>query len=119
MKKNSLENLISSLKSNEVYLSGNEPPKKSKSIALKSKGKSSKALQVIESNQETPYGDYEDGSDVKRWHLWPKDFSTWSRRRGFQIEAMDPKDQVIETRSVIRKAASTAKKYGHFTADML
>ncbi|AES98828.1 hypothetical protein MTR_5g073300 [Medicago truncatula] len=52
-----------------VYLSGNEPPKKSKSIALKSKGKSSKALQVIESNQETPYGDYEDGSDVKRWHL--------------------------------------------------
>lgn len=44
-----LNNLISSLMSPEMKLIGDEPTKKSKSIALNSKGKAVKALQVVES----------------------------------------------------------------------
>ena len=40
----SLEDLISSLKYHEIWLNEEEPVNKSKSITLKSKGKSSKAL---------------------------------------------------------------------------
>ena len=47
--KHSLENLISSLKSHEMELIGDEPTKKSKSIAQKSMGKFAKALQAVES----------------------------------------------------------------------
>lgn len=42
-----LENLISSRKSHEMELIGNEPAKKSKSITMKSMEKSVKALQAI------------------------------------------------------------------------
>jgi len=38
------------------------PSKKSKSIYLKTKGKSAKALQVVESEKETPNWDSNDGS---------------------------------------------------------
>jgi hypothetical protein len=55
----SLEDHISSLKCHEIGLTEEEPVKKSKSIALKSKGKYSKALKADESEDETPAG----GSD--------------------------------------------------------
>ena len=54
LNKLSLENLINSLKSHEIELVGDEHAKKSKSIALTSKGKSAKALQATESKEETP-----------------------------------------------------------------
>jgi hypothetical protein len=44
LNKLSLENLMSSLKSHEIELIGDEPAKKSKSIALTSKKKSAKAF---------------------------------------------------------------------------
>jgi len=54
----SVEDLVSSLKVHELSLNEHEPAKKSKSIALPSKGKSSKALKVIESEEEeSPDGD--------------------------------------------------------------
>jgi len=53
----SVEDLVSSLKVHEISLNEHEPAKKSKSIALPSKGKSSKALKVIESEEESPDGD--------------------------------------------------------------
>jgi len=54
----SVEDLVSSLKVYELSLNEHEYAKKSKSIALPSKGKSSKALKVIESKgEESPYGD--------------------------------------------------------------
>jgi len=52
-----VEDLVSSLKVHEISLNEHEPAKKSKSIALPSKGKSSKALKVIESKEESPDGD--------------------------------------------------------------
>jgi len=45
----SVEDLVSSLKVHEIGLNEHEPAKKVKSIPLPSKGKSSKALKVVES----------------------------------------------------------------------
>jgi len=53
----SVEDLVSSLKVHEISLNEHEPAKKSKFIALPSKGKSSKALKVIESEEESLDGD--------------------------------------------------------------
>ena len=55
-----LEDLISSLKCHEIGLSEDEPGKKSKSIALKSKGKSSKAFKVDESKDKSPAEGFEE-----------------------------------------------------------
>ena len=52
----SVEDLVSSLKVHEISLNEHEHAKKSKYIALPSKGKSAKALKVIESEEESPHG---------------------------------------------------------------
>jgi hypothetical protein len=52
----SVEDLVSSLKVHELSLNEHESIKKSKSIALASKGKSSKALKVVEYEEEEPSG---------------------------------------------------------------
>jgi len=54
----SVEDLVSSLKIHKLSLNEHESTKKSKSIALPSKGKTSKALKVVESEEEdSPNGD--------------------------------------------------------------
>ena len=55
----SVEDLISSLKCHEIGLNEHEPIKKPKYIALKSRGKSSKALKALESEEESTSGDSE------------------------------------------------------------
>ena len=47
LNKVTLEELISSLRSHEIELNEDEPQKKNKSVALKSRRKESKALQVL------------------------------------------------------------------------
>src|SRR4030065_2487720 len=56
----SLENLISSLKCDELGFLEAESSKKSKSIALKSKGKEAKALKAAESEEEPSEEESED-----------------------------------------------------------
>lgn len=55
----SLEELVSSLRSHEIELNENEPNKKSKSIALISKGNkiASKALHIEEKTSQDEFGD--------------------------------------------------------------
>ena len=67
-----VEDPISSLKFHEMSLNEHEPSKKSKSIALPSKGKSSKALKVIESEEESPNGGSNEDHTEKmpRWKRW-------------------------------------------------
>jgi hypothetical protein len=60
----SLKDLISSLKCHEIGLNEEEPMKKSKSIALKSKGKSSKALKSDESEDESSSGGFEEDPEA-------------------------------------------------------
>jgi len=63
----SVEDLVSSLKVHEIGLNEHEPTKKVKSIALPSKGKSSKSLKVSESEEESPDGESDgDPADVEK-----------------------------------------------------
>ena len=56
----SVEDLISSLKCHEIGINEKEPVRKPKTIALTSKGKSSKALKENESEEESHVGDYDE-----------------------------------------------------------
>jgi hypothetical protein len=69
-----LENLISSLKSHEIELVEDEPSKESKSIDQTSKGKSAKALQATESEEETHNGGYDNDSYVEEMAYLTKRF---------------------------------------------
>jgi len=61
----SVEDLVSSLKVHEIGLNEHELANKVKSIALPSKGKSSKAFKVIESEDESPNGDSDEDPTEK------------------------------------------------------
>jgi len=59
-----VEDFISSLKCHEIGLNKHEPIKKLKSIALKSRGKSSKALKALESEEESTSGDSDEDPEI-------------------------------------------------------
>ena len=60
----SIEDLISSLKCHEIDLNEHEPIKKPKSIALKSRGKSTKALKALESEEESTSEDSDKDPEI-------------------------------------------------------
>ena len=60
----SVEDLISSLKCHEIGLNEQEPIRKHKFIALKSRGKSSKALKALESKEESTSEDSEEDPKI-------------------------------------------------------
>jgi len=111
----SVEDLVSSLKVHEMSLNEHEPFKRTKSIALPSKGKLSKALKVIESEEESPDGDSDEDSAVvekmamlsnKLQYLDRKNKKFLSRRGGYKSSKKE--DQ---------KGCFNCKKPGHFIAD--
>jgi len=109
----SVEDLVSSLKVHEISLNEHEPAKKSKSIALQSKGKSSKALKVIESEEESPDGDSDEDPTEKmvmlsnRLQYLAKKYKKFLRRRS-SYKGFRKEDQ---------KGCFNCKKLGHFNAD--
>jgi len=60
----SVEHLISSLKCHEIGLNENESIKTPKSIALKSRGKSTKALKALESEEESTSEDSDEDPEI-------------------------------------------------------
>jgi hypothetical protein len=101
----SAEDLISSLKCHEICLNEQEHVRKPKSIALNSKGKSSKALKANESEDESPIGgpeeDLEEEIDMLSNRL------QWlSRGSGYK-----------GSRKEDQKGCFNCKKHGHFIAD--
>jgi len=60
----SVEDLISSLKCHEIGLNEHEPIKKPKPIALKSRGKSTKALKALESEEESTSEDSDEDPKI-------------------------------------------------------
>ena len=84
---------MSSLKVHEMILNEHESAKKTKSIALPSKGKSSKALKVIECEDESHDGDFNEDPAVvekmamiynKSQFLAKKNKKLLSRRSGYK-----------------------------------
>jgi len=87
----SVEDFVISLKVHEISLNEHEPAKKSKSIALPYKGKSSKTLKVIESKEESCAGDSdEDPAEMmamlsnRLQYLAKKNKKFLIRRRGYK-----------------------------------
>jgi len=109
----SVEDLISSLKVHEIGLNEHEPAKKNKSITLPSKGKSSKALKVIESEEESPDRDSDEDPTEKMAmlsnkleYLARKNRKFLSKRGGYK--SFKKEDQ---------KGSFNCKKPGHFIVD--
>jgi len=109
----SVEDLASSLKVHEISLNEHESAKKSKSISLPSKGKSSKALKVIESEEESRDGDFdEDPAEMmvmlsnRLQYLAKKNKMFLSRRSGYK-----------GCRKEDQKGCFNYKKPGHFIDD--
>jgi len=108
-----LKNLVSSLKVHEIGLNEHEPAKKVKSIALPSKGKSSKAFKVVESEDESPDGDSDENPTEKMVmlsnkleYLAKKNRKFLSKRAGYK--SFKKEDQ---------KGCFNCKKPGHFIVE--
>jgi len=111
----SFENLVSSLKVHVIGLNQHEPAKKVKSIALPSKGKSSKAPKFSESEEESLDGDSDgDPADVQKMamlsnkleYLAKKNRKLLSKRGGYK--GFKKEDH---------KGCLNCKKRRHFIAD--
>jgi len=111
----SVEDLVSSLKVHEMSLNEHESSKKTKSIVLPSKGKSSKALKVIESEEESPDRDSDEDPAVvekmamlsnKLQYLARKNKKFLSRSNGYK-----------DSRKKDQKSCFYFKKPGHFIVD--
>jgi len=109
----SVEDLVSSLKVHEISLNEHEPTKKSKSIALPSKGKSSQALKVVDSEEESPDGDSDEDPTEKMamlsnrlQYLAKKNKKFLSRRSSYK-----------GSRKEDQKGCFNCKKPGYFIAD--
>jgi len=109
----SVEDLFSSLKVHEISLNEHEPAKKSKSIALPSKGKSSKALIVIESEDESPDGDSDEDPTEKMAMLSNKLEYLARKNRKF----LSKRGVYISFKKEDHKGCFNCKKPGHFIDD--
>ena len=113
----SVEDQMSSLKVHEISLNEHGSAKRTKSIALPFKGKSSKALKVIKSEDESPDGDSDEDPAVvekmvmlsnKLQYLAKKNKKFFNRRSGYKGSKKED-----------RKICFNCKKLGHFIADCL
>jgi len=110
----SVEDLISSLKCHEIGLNEHEPIKKPKSIALKSRGKSSKALKALESEEESTSEDIdEDPEIVQKMAMLSNRLQYLAKKnKRFLSKGISHKSSRKE-----EKGCFNCKKTGHFIAE--
>jgi len=108
-----VEDLVSSLKVHEIGLNEHEPAKKVKSIALPSRGKSSKALKVVESEDESPDGDSDEDPTEKMVMLSNKLEYLGRKNRKF----LSKKGGYKSSNKEDQKGCFNCKKTGHFIAE--
>jgi len=102
----SVEDLVSSLKVHETGLNEHEPTKKVKSIALPSKGKSSKDFKVVESEDESPDGD-SDQDPTEKMAMLSNKLEYLARKN---MKFLSKKGGYKSSRKKIRRDASTARR---------
>jgi len=107
----SVEDFISSLKCHEIGLNEHESIKKHKSIALKSRGKSSKALKALESEEESTSEDSEEDPEIvqKMAMLSNKLQYLAKKNKKFLSRSSSHKSSRRE-----KKGCFNCKKTGHF-----
>jgi len=111
----SVEDLISSLKCHEIGLNEHEPIKKPKSIALKSRGKPTKALKALESEEESTSEDSdEDPAIVKEMAMLSNRLQYLAKKnKKFMSRGSSHKSSRREE----QKGCYNCKKTGHFIVD--
>jgi len=111
----SVEDLISSLKCHEIGLNEHEPIKKPKSIALKSRGKPTKALKAIESEEESTSEDSdEDPAIVKEMAMLSNRLEYLAKKnKKFISRGSSHKSSRREE----QKGCFNCKKTGHFITE--
>ena len=109
----SVEDLVSSLKVHEISLKEHDYVEKTKSIALPSKGKSSKALKVIESEEESPDGD-SDKDSAEKTAMFSNKLKYLARmnKKFFSIRG-----SYKGSKKEDKKGCFNCKKPGHFIVD--
>src|SRR4030043_770616 len=110
----SLENLISSLKCHELGFPEAESSKKSKTIALKSKGKEVKALKAADSEGESSEADHED-SEAEELALLTRRFQRWAGKNKKFSRSSNSKGSGKKKEE--QKSCYNCKKPGHFIAE--
>jgi len=110
----SVEDLISSLKCHDIGLNEHEPIKKPKSIALKSRGKSSKALKALESEEESTSEDSdEDPETVQKMAMLSNKLQYLAKKnKKFLSRSSSHKSSRRE-----EKGCFNCKKTGHFITE--
>jgi len=109
----SVEDLFSSLNVHEIGLNEHEPAKKVKSIALPSRGKSSKALKVVESEDESPDGD-SDEDPIEKMAMLSKELEYLARKNR---KFLSKKGRYKSSKKEDQKGCFNCKKTGHFIAE--
>jgi len=109
----SVEDLVSSLKVHEIGLNEHELAKKVKSIALPSRGKSSKALKVVQSEDESPDGDSDEDPTEKMAMLSNK--LEYLARKNMKF--LSKKGGYKSSKKEDQKGCFNCKKTGHFIAE--
>jgi len=109
----SVEDLVSSLKVHEIGLNEHEPAKKVKSIVVPSIGKSSKALKVVESEDESPDGDFDEDPTENMAMLSNKLEYLARKNRKF----LSKKGGYKSSKKEDQKGCFNCKKTGQFIAE--
>ena len=110
----SVEDLISSLKCHEIGLNEHDPIMKHRSIALESRGKSTKALKALESEEESTSEDSDEDPEIvqKMAMLSNKLQYLAKKNRRFLSRSSNHKSSRKE-----EKGCFNCKKTGHFIAE--
>ena len=114
----SLEDFIISLKCHEIGLNEEEPVMKSKSIALKPKGKSSKALKANEFEDESPVGGYEEDSEAEEMIMLSKRLQ-YLAKKNKRFLNISSGYKGSSSKKENQKGCFNCKKPGHFIVDCL
>jgi len=109
----SVEDLVSSLKVHEIGLNVHEPAKKVKSITLPSRGKSSKALKVVESEDESSDGD-SDEDPIEKMAMLSNKLEYLARKN---MKFLSKKGGYKSFKKEDQKGCFNCKKTGHFIAE--
>jgi hypothetical protein len=107
-----LENLISSLKSHEIELEGDEPNNLSKSVAVTSKEKTAKSLQSAKSEEK----DSDDEAEFQEMAYLTKRFQYLTKKKIFPSRSSDSKTSSFKDRRDSQKGCLNYGKTGHSIA---
>jgi len=113
----SLENLISSLKSHEIELEGDEPIGHSKCVALTYKEKIAKSFQTTKLEEKDPDDESVDDANFKEIAYLTKRFKYLTKKKRFPNRSSDSKTSSFKDRKDNQKGCFNCGKTGRFIVD--